>query len=547
MLPLLIRKIVGAFEQGWVTWPSLLAYVAIILGASMAAGTARYFERTRLIGASRICEFDLRNDYFKRLQILSQRFFHRTQTGDLMARATNDLNYVRDFIGPGVMGTVDMIRLPFTLAMMIWLSASLTLYALIPLPIVSILVYLFVRYMNRQSKIVQEMFSKVTAMVQDNLAGARVVKAFGIADREQEAFRKASVTYMHENVRLVAVMSFAWPLIGMLVGVTVLTVIWQGGKLVITNHLTLADFTAFMVCMVMLAFPLAQFGWVLTLYQRGAVGMNRLAEILSEAPDIQDNDQTDPEAGVSQGHIRFDHVSFAYADTPVLHDIDVDIPAGTTLAITGPTGSGKTTLVALLTREYDPDTGRILIDGHDLRHIPLRSLRGAIGYVPQDLFIFSDTIRTNLTLGRPDASDVDIQAACEVAHFSEALEDMPSGFDTLLGERGVNLSGGQKQRLTLARALLCDPEILILDDALSSVDTHTEEGILHGLAEFMVDRTSVIISHRISTIRHADLILVVEDGRITEQGNHDSLIAANGLYARMHRRQLLESALEEDA
>ena len=564
VMPVVVRAIVAGFEGGTMTRGLLGLYFAGLLAAAAVTGVARYFQRTLMIGASRRFEYALRNDYFHQVQRLSPSFFHRMATGDIMARATNDLNYVRDFIGPGIMGTVDMIRVPFTLAMMVYFSGRLTLYSLVPLPALSILVYFFVRYMHRQSKVVQELFSQVTSLVQENLAGVRVVKAFGIADRELRTFRQASREYMRANIKLVAVMSFIWPLIGAVVGLVVLTVIWQGGKMVIHDQLSLADMTAFLICMIMLAWPLAQFGWVLTLYQRGAVGMNRISEILAQVPEVQDGEQTRYNAVVRHGAIRFDHVSFSYGRvafhrdrqaTPpeVLRDVSFDIHPGQTVAFAGPTGSGKTSLVSLLTRAYDPVSGRILIDGQDLREIPLQTLRRAIGYVPQDIFVFSDTIRENIRLGRPDASDEHIRQACRIAQFSEDIEAMPrratarpGGLDTLLGERGINLSGGQKQRLTLARAILCEPTILILDDALSSVDTHTEERILHGLRELMTQRTSIIISHRISTIRHADLILVVDDGQIAEQGNHDALLARDGIYAAMYRHQLLEAALEEE-
>jgi len=344
----------------------------------------------------------------------------------------------------------------------------------------------------------------------------------------------------------VVIMSIAWPMIGMVVGGTILLILWQGGKMVIQGGLTLADLTAFMVCVIMLAWPLAQFGWVLTLYQRGAVSMNRISEILNTKPEICDGAQTQEAAAVTRGGIRFEDVSFAYNGIEVLRDIDFEIPPGRTVAIVGPTGSGKTTLMALLTREYDPTQGRILIDGQDLRIIPLEQLRRAIGYVPQDTFIFSESIRENLRLGRPEADDAALRRACDTAQFTEALDETPAGLDTLLGERGINLSGGQKQRLTLARAILCDPIVLILDDALSSVDTHTEERILEGLRDVMATRTSIIISHRVSTVRQADQILVVDDGRIVERGQHEDLLSLNGIYAQMHRRQLLEAALEEE-
>ncbi len=554
-MPLVIRAVVASFEDGSMTVRRLFAYFSGLLAVAIATGFARYWERILIISASRKCEYDLRNEFFRHIQRLSQEFFHRTPTGDLMARATNDLNYIRMFIGPGIMGTIDMMRLPFTLAVMIYMSPHLTLLSLIPLPLVSLLVYGFVSFMHRQSERVQEQYSVITARTQENLAGARVVQAYGIADREIASFEKESVTYMRENMRLSYVMSFAWPMIGLTVALMILLVIWRGGMMTIEGALKLEDLTGFVVCMLILIWPLAEFGWILTLYQRGAVGMNRIDEIMAEVPAIRDTALTDPDAVVREGRIRFEEVSFGYphrregetVETPTLalHDIDFEIPSGQTVAIVGPTGSGKSTIVSLLTREHDPTAGRVAIDGRDARTIPVAALRGSMGYVPQDTFLFSDTVRANITFGRPHVTQEEIDAACEVAQFSETVAQLASGYETLLGERGVNLSGGQKQRLAIARAVICDPIILILDDALSSVDTHTEEQILQRLKRVMASRTSIIISHRISTISHADLILVIDDGRIVERGTHDELVGQGGVYTGMYERQLLEEELKQ--
>ena len=553
-MPLVVRSVVAQFENNTMTPRLLFLYFIGLLCVGAGTGLARYWERTLIIGASRKSEYDLRNDLFEHVQTLSQEFFHRTQTGDIMARATNDLNYVRMFIGPGIMGTIDMMRLPFTLVLMIYLSGSLTLTALIPLPLVSLLVYGFVTFMHRQSERVQQQYSVITARTHESLAGARVVQAYGIADREIASFTRESEKYMRENMRLAYIMSLAWPLIGMTIAFMIVLVVWSGGAMVIDGALKLEDLTGFVVCMLMLVWPLAEFGWILTLYQRGAVGMRRINEILEEIPAIWDDENTQREFEVERGGIRFENVSFAYRHTkeggvsiepaPVLHDVSFEVPSGKTVAIVGPTGSGKSTVVSLLTREYDPTAGRILVDGCDLRRIPVRALRRAVGFVPQDTFLFSDTIRVNITFGVPDAAQEQIDHACDAARFAETIDALPGRYETLLGERGVNLSGGQKQRLAIARALIRDPKILILDDALSSVDTHTEEEILQRLKQVMATRTSVIISHRISTIRHADLILVVDDGRIVDRGTHDELVTRGGLYAGMYQRQLLEEELE---
>ncbi len=544
-VPALVRAVVDQFQAGVMTLERLFFYFALLLAAAIGTGVARYFQRVLMIGASRKFEYDLRNDYFRHVQRQSRSFFNRMRTGDIMARSTNDLNFVRSFIGPGVMGTADMVRLPFTLGFMFYLSPWLTLIALLPMPVVSLMVYGFLTFIHRESKQVQEQFSTVTALAQENLAGARVVRAYGIEDRELEAFRKESDVYLRKNLRLAAIHSLAWPMIGLSIAVTTLLVIWQGGIGAIEGHVSLGDLTAFIFCLGLLAWPLVEFGWVLTLYQRGAVGMNRINEILTLEPEIQDSEDTRHDIEYIRGGIRFEHVTFGYGGRPALEDVSFELEAGQTIAIVGPTGAGKSTLISLINREHDPDEGRVLIDGEDARRIPLRVLRGAIGYVPQETFLFSDTVWNNLTFGQPDASPERVTEACEIAQFMETVEGLRDGFDTLLGERGVNLSGGQKQRLAIARALICDPRILLLDDALSSVDTHTEEHILQGLKKASAECSTVLISHRVSTVQHADLILVLMDGRIVERGAHGTLLAQGGLYASMHERQLLADELDE--
>jgi ATP-binding cassette subfamily B protein len=544
-MPLVVRAVVQRFESRDISYRFLLLSFALLLIIPVLSGIARYFQRMLIINASRKFEYDLRNTYYRKIQRLSQRFFHQVRTGDIMARATNDLNYVRMFVGPGVMNTINMVRLPFTLGAMAYLSPRLTGIALIPLPFISLLVYFFVMYMHRQSKRVQEQFSTVTARAQENLAGARVVKAYGIADREVRDFRIESEKYMRESLKLTIIMALAWPLIGATVGLAALIILWTGGSMVIAESLSLADLSAFIVYLMMLSWPLAEFGWVLTLYQRGAVSMTRILEILTREPAIREGEQTDHTMGSIRGGVSFEDTVFAYNGQAVLEDLTLEIPAGQTIAIVGPTGSGKSTLLSLIAREYEAQEGRVTIDGRDIREIPLALLRKSIGCVPQDTFLFSDSVKANLTLGNPEATREDMDWACEIAQFSETLQGMPEGYDTLLGERGVNLSGGQKQRLTIARALICKPRILILDDALSSVDTHTEEEILHRLKDVMRERTSIIVSHRISTVSHADRIFVLDDGRIVEEGAHEELIARDGLYAAMYRRQLLEEEIEE--
>ncbi len=561
--PLVVRTAVNRFESGEMTYPFLGTCFGFLVGLAAVAGVARFFQRSLMINASRLVEYDIRNDYFRHVQRLSQDFFHRMQTGDIMARVTNDLNFVRMFAGPGLMGTTDMLRLPYTFLIMLHFSVRLTWMACLALPFASVLVYLFVMYMHKQSQVVQACYSDLSSKAQENLAGARVVQAYGVADREIASFEGESRRYMRENMWLHIVVSLMWPVIGVVMAFSLLLIIWQGGLMVIGNATTmrltldgwrpifaetpfgLGELTGFIFALMMLAWPLIEFGWVITLYQRGAVGMERISQILTEPTSIDDRAVSGDSRTAIHGRIEFRDVAFAYAGgAPVLEDISFSISPGETLAVLGPTGSGKSSLVSLMVREYDPTDGTVLVDGIDARTIPLGALRAAIGYVPQDTFLFSNTIRNNLTIGRPDAPEDAITQACTIAQFSETVARLENGLETLLGERGINLSGGQKQRLSIARALVREPAILLLDDALSAVDTHTEEEILQQLKGFMAERTSVIISHRVSTVRHADQILVLDEGRIVERGRHAELLESGGLYARMHERQQLEEELE---
>lgn len=562
-MPLIFREIIKAFDETSIA-PELLwnSFYVLVLITLMTA-VSRFFQRYFIGRASRKFEYQLRDDYFRHIQGLSQDFFHRTQTGDIMARATNDLNFVREFIGAGFMGIVDLLRIPFSLLVLLHISIEITIAVTLAVPIASALTYYILRVTRRKAHIVQDLFSEITSIAQENLAGARVVKAYDISDRQVEAFNEKSEIYARENLIFVAIKSSISPMMTLLIRTSIIITLVMGVFMVLENDTTMrvviedgwlairsepftrADLMGFLVCLLMVSGSISAFALITIIYQQGAAGMNRIAELMAETPSIDDTEETDFSIDSLKGEIRFDNVSFDYNDTPVLRDISWSCKPGQTVAIVGHTGSGKSTMMSLITRLYDPESGTILLDDVDARTIPLNSLRTSIGVVPQDTFLFSTSIRDNLTIGRPDATEQQIMEACRIAQFDEALAGMKDGLDTLLGERGINLSGGQKQRLTIARALIQDPAILLLDDALSSVDTRTEEQILRGLKEFMSTRTSVVISHRVSTVQHADIILVLDEGHICERGTHSELVAQDGIYGEMYKRQLLEDELED--
>jgi ATP-binding cassette, subfamily B, multidrug efflux pump len=645
-----------------VTRAKLAAYGALLLAIGLISGVFLFLQRRILIGASRDIEYDMRNDFFAHLETLPLAYFQTHRTGDLMSRATNDLNAVRMMIGPSIMYSANtMLTLVVALFVMVGIDARLTLWALIPMPFVSISVKVFGSAIHKRFEQIQAQLSDVSAVAQEALSGVRVVRAYRQEHAELERFRRSNDEYLRRNRRLIVLQGFFFPSMSFFLGLGALLVLWLGGREVVRGRMSVGQFVAFNSYLTMLSWPMIAFGWVTNMLQRGMASWKRMLEVLDTKPAISDfgsgiSDPVTQSRGNPQsipnpmsdipnvrGSIEFRDLVFSYGDLPVLNHVSATIAAGETVALVGVTGSGKTTLISLLARLHDPPPGTVFIDGFDVRDLPLATLRGAIGFVPQEPFLFSDTLGDNVAfgldaiggagwagqagaagttstdaaglkgpryasqpdgavagvggaaarvndtaagvrsatllgsrdrrddvppdaglkgprytsrtddavdvvrsatlLGSRDPRDERIRAAAAVARLDKDVADFPRGYDTMVGERGITLSGGQKQRTALARAVAIDPRILILDDALSAVDTYTEEEILARLRTVMRERTSIIVSHRISTVRDADRIFVLDDGRIVEQGTHDELIRHNGLYAELHRKQLLEEEL----
>ena len=579
-----------------VTPEKLLGYGALLFAIGVVSGVFLFFMRRVLMGTSRRIEFDMRGDFFAHLETLPLAYFQSHRTGDLMSRATNDLSAVRMMIGPAVMYSAStMLTFVVGLALMLSIDTRLTLVALIPLPMVSISVKFFGSAIHKRFEDIQAQLSELSAVAQEALAGVRVVRAYGQEDAEIERFRRANQEYVDRNRRLILLQGFFFPSMTFFLGLGALVVLWMGSREVIRGRITLGQFVAFNSYLTMLAWPMIAFGWVTNMLQRGMASWKRMLEVLDVVPAIADvqppSPQNAPRTAASassaisavtpwtiRGDIEFRDLSFGYGHRPVLEHVSARIPSGQSVALVGVTGSGKSTLLSLLARLHDPPPGTVFVDGIDVLEIPLAQLRGAIGFVPQEPFLFSDSLADNVAFGldargterlrphgsedtgvRGDASASDgggaptpvekaerlkrIVDAAAVARLDKDVADFPNGYDTMVGERGITLSGGQKQRTAIARAVVLDPRILILDDALSAVDTYTEEEILSRLRDVMRRRTSIIVSHRISTVRDADQIFVLDDGHIVERGSHDELILANGLYADLHRKQLLEEEL----
>jgi ATP-binding cassette subfamily B multidrug efflux pump len=550
IFPIVLKQAVNALNHQNLdvaaTRRIILIYAGLLIGIALLKGVFLYASRWILIGISREIEFDLRNDLFRQLEKQDYAYYQRYRTGDIMARLTNDLNAVRQLLGPAIMYSANTVLFSaFALYFLLRVSPWLTLVALAPMPVASILVQYFGARIHERFERIQASFSEITAHAQENFSGARLIRAFAREESQIRSFEKANQEYIGRALRLVQLMGMLWPTLEFVLGVAMVITLFAGGRLVLQHKIDVGSFVEFNTYMILLTFPIIAVGWVINLFQRGTASIKRIDEILRSEPVVDDSrsDRSIPEDLELRGEIEFRELSFGYGEKEVLHNISLKVSSGSTLAIVGPTGSGKSTLIGLIPRLLDVEAESLWIDGRPIREYPLKVLRKNIGVVPQETFLFSETIRENLRFGAPDATDEETMEAAEAAYIRREFEEFPLGFDTVVGERGVTLSGGQKQRTSIARALLRHPRILILDDALASVDTYTEERILQGLRKYSKDSTTILISHRISTVRDADQIAVLAHGRIIELGTHEDLLARGGYYAGLYEKQLLEEEL----
>jgi len=570
LVPLLIGDATSDIQHN-LSRATLEHHALRLLAVAIVSAIFLYLTRQIIIGASREIEFDLRNDLFAHLETQPPEFFQRHRTGDIMARSTNDLNAVRQLLGPAIMYSANtLVFTAAALPFMLRISPRLTMFAFLPLPFASVLVQYFGARIHRRFERIQAMFSDISAQAEENFSGARLIRAFAQEEAQIAAFETSNREYIRRSLLLARLMAMLWPALEFVLGISLMITLLVGGREVVLHRITVSQFNSYNIFMVQLTWPMIAIGWVVNLVQRGAASVIRIDSLMQEKPSIDDSaaikvvedvsSRPDPERSEGEverpavgaadnisGHIVFRNLTFAYPTGPtVLHDISLDIPAGSSLAIVGPTGSGKSTLVALIPRLYDAPAGGVHLDGRPLREYPLATLRSAIGFVPQETFLFSTTIADNIAFGDKEPGQhslLEIEAAAATAHIATEILEFPAQFQTVVGERGMTLSGGQKQRTAIARAILRDPRILILDDALASVDTNSEDQILSNLREAMQGRTTILIAHRVSTARNADRIAVLVDGRIAELGTHDELLAHNGYYADLFEKQSLEEEI----
>ncbi|HWG50908.1 MAG TPA: ABC transporter ATP-binding protein [Candidatus Acidoferrales bacterium] len=542
--PQVLQRAIDSLRPGSVRH-TFYVYSLLLLAIALTKGIFQFLTRWIVIGVSREIEYDLRNDMFAHLSRLDYSYYQKNRTGDIMARATNDLNAVRMLLGPAIMYSANTIVFTVAALFFMWhISPKLTICAFAPLPLASIIIQYFGRKIHERFERIQAQFSDISSRVQENLSGARLIRAYVQEEPETALFETSNREYVTRSLPLARLMGMLWPALEFLLGLAYAVVLWLGPREVLAHRMTVGQFYGFSMYILMLTWPVIALGWVINIFQRGTASMGRINEILTAQPEITDQEARAGGSHAIHGHIQFRNLNFAYNGTPVLKDINLDIPAGTSLAIVGPTGSGKTTLVSLIPRIYDAPRGTILLDDRSIRDYPLEVVRRNTGFVPQETFLFSETVRENIAFGVESATDEQIQRAAQAASIAADIEGFPEQYQTTVGERGITLSGGQKQRSAIARAIIRDPRILILDDALASVDTYTEEKILNHLHELMQGRTTIFISHRVSTVRNADRIAVLHHGRIVELGTHEELLARNGYYTQLYNKQLLEEELE---
>ncbi|MCB9209496.1 MAG: ABC transporter ATP-binding protein [Ignavibacteriales bacterium] len=546
-IPILLKDSIDALKEN-ISLDLIIKYAILIVAVAIVGGVFRFLIRTTIIIVSRKIEFDLRSDLWEHIQKLPTKFFQNNSTGNLMAHATNDISAVRMYIGPAVMYSIDTVsKFIIVIVIMISLNPMLTLYTLIPLPLLSYFVYKLSKKIHTRFTLIQEKFSELTTKAQESFSGIRVVKSYVREENEIKHFTKLSNDYLLRNMEKVKIQAWFMPMLFMITGISVIIVVWIGGSMVIEKTMTLGEIMAFVAYLGLLIWPVIAFGWVLNIIQQAEASMKRLMKIFSEKDDIYESSEINDSIAQIDGKIEFKNVSFKYGqnNNEVLKNISLEINKGETVAIIGHTGSGKTSLINLIPRLFDTTSGELLIDGNNVKEIPKEVLRKNIGLVAQETFLFSDTLLNNIGYGLEVIDNKVIENVAEISQLKKDLDSFKAGYETILGERGITLSGGQKQRTSLARALAINPKILILDDSFSAVDTNTEEEILTKLKEFMQNRTSIIISHRISTVKNADKIIVLENGVIAEQGTHDELVELNGIYADLFTKQLLEEELKE--